>query len=216
MAEYFGRYEGPVKAEFLDDGRKMRLLAAFIYIDPEEVKWEAPAGSVIDGASIPRIAWSIIGGPFEGKYRDASVIHDVACDQKVRSWESVHKAFYNSMRTSGVGIIKAKVMYGAVYHFGPRWSLSFTIVVLRDQAEAAISKVKASLDPQSQVQANVSIKSRNFLAILKNQPEKANVNINVVPSERRLHESDFAKLEKAITEKGLTLQDIRNYNPFTN
>jgi hypothetical protein len=116
-----GRYEGTVQAEWLVDGRKMRLLADFGYWDPNEVKWTALTGSVVDGASIPQFAWSLIGGPFEGKYRDASVIHDVACDEKSRPWDAVHLVFYEAMLTSGVKTVLAKIMYAAVYHFGPRW-----------------------------------------------------------------------------------------------
>src|SRR5229473_500744 len=72
-------------------------------------------------ASIPRAFWSVIGGPLEGQYRNASVFHDVACDQKSQPWKTVHRMFYNAMRWSGVYEIKAKIMYYAVYNFGPRW-----------------------------------------------------------------------------------------------
>ena len=61
-------------------------------------------------------------GPFEGKYRDASVVHDVACEEKNQSWQSVHRMFYEASRLSGVRWLDAKVMYFAVYHFGPRWT----------------------------------------------------------------------------------------------
>jgi len=117
-----GRYVGTVQAEFGNDGRTMTLLQPLKYIDPAGVEWLAPKGAVIDGASIPQVAWSLIGGPFEGRYRDASVIHDVACVEKTRPWNAVHEVFYYAMLTSGVDPTKAKVMYAAVFHFGPRWS----------------------------------------------------------------------------------------------
>ena len=60
----------------------MRLLRDFQYIDPSGTTWTAPANSTIDGASIPQIFWSIIGGPFEGEYRDASIVHDTECESK--------------------------------------------------------------------------------------------------------------------------------------
>ena len=69
----YGKFMGDVIAQWLDDGRLMKLTAPFAYIDPEGERWEAPAGSIVDGASIPQFAWSLIGGPFEGKYRKASV-----------------------------------------------------------------------------------------------------------------------------------------------
>lgn len=117
-----GKYIGTVQAEFGADGRSMTLLQPFRYIDPAGIEWSAPIGAVIDGASIPQVAWSLIGGPFEGRYREASVIHDVACVEKTRPWNAVHEVFYFAMLTSAVDPVKAKIMYAAVHHFGPRWS----------------------------------------------------------------------------------------------
>jgi hypothetical protein len=99
----------------------MRLLQEFAYLDPESHRWIAPANAIVDGASIPSPLWSIIGSPFTGKYRRASVVHDVACVQRSRPWRSVHRMFYDACRCGGVGEIRAKVMYAAVFHFGPRW-----------------------------------------------------------------------------------------------
>lgn len=116
-----GKYVGTVKAEWSIDGRTMKLLAPFEYVDAKGESWIAPQGAFVNGASIPQFAWSIIGGPFEGLYRDASVIHDVACDERRRPWNLVHETFYSAMLTSGVNATTAKIMYAAVYHFGPRW-----------------------------------------------------------------------------------------------
>lgn len=119
--ESFGRFEGRVIAEWTGDGRNMRLIEDFAYIDGTGRIWRAPAGSIINGASIPQAFWSFIGGPFEGPYRNASVIHDVACEDQSASWEDVHRAFYDACRCGGVSDSKAKLMYWAVYRFGPRW-----------------------------------------------------------------------------------------------
>ena len=121
-AQDYGHFIGDVVAKWSPDGRNMVLTQPFVYVDPEGVRWEAPLDSVIDGASIPQFAWSIIGGPFEGKYRAASVIHDVACVNRSRPWATVHRAFYTAMLASGAARAQAKVMYAAVYHFGPRWA----------------------------------------------------------------------------------------------
>lgn len=119
----WGHYVGTLKARFDKNGRDMILLENFVYVDPQGAAWGSPAGSKIDGASIPQAFWSVIGGPFEGKYREASVIHDVACDQRSKPWKDVHRTFYTAMRCSGVGETRAKIMYYAVYHFGPRWGI---------------------------------------------------------------------------------------------
>ena len=120
--ENLGSYpDGNVKAEWLPDGRTMKLLETFRYIDANGVTWTAPKDAVVDGASIPQEFWTFIGGPFEGKYRNASVCHDVACDERKHSWQDVHHMFYNAMRCSGVEDAEAKTMFWAVWNFGPKW-----------------------------------------------------------------------------------------------
>lgn len=119
----FGAYEGTPLSEWLSDGRHMQLKRPFAYIAAGGERWAVPAEAIVDGASIPRPFWSVIGGPFEGQYRDASIVHDYYCDEKSRAWKATHRMFYEAMRCSGVGPVQAKVMFYAVYRFGPRWSL---------------------------------------------------------------------------------------------
>lgn len=120
----WGYYSGPVDARWDSDGRSMTLLNELRYIDPKGVVWIAPAGSKVDGASIPRSLWSFMGGPFEGKYRNASVLHDVAYDNKSRPWQDADRMFYNAMRCSGVSAIEAKTMYYSLYKFGRHWKFA--------------------------------------------------------------------------------------------
>jgi len=120
-AAAWGRFEGQVVARWHDDGREMTLVEPFAYLDPRAVRWEAPAGAVVNGASIPRAFWSVIGGPFSGRFRNASVVHDVACVERSRPWEDVHRMFYAACRCGGVAAVTAKTMYYAVFHYGPRW-----------------------------------------------------------------------------------------------
>jgi Protein of unknown function (DUF1353) len=119
-----GHFVGSVQTEWLQDGRTMRLLGPFDYVDPAGLEWPVPKGTEVDGASIPQFFWSIIGGPFEGEYRNASVIHDYYCDAKTRPWPDVHNVFYAAMLTSGVDGSKAWLMYEAVRQFGPRWTVT--------------------------------------------------------------------------------------------
>jgi Protein of unknown function (DUF1353) len=62
-----------------------------------------------------------MGGPFEGKYRNASVLHDVAYGERKRPWQDCDRMFYNAMRCSGVSAVEAKTMYYALYRFGHHW-----------------------------------------------------------------------------------------------
>ena len=116
-----GQYRGRVLTEWLQNGRDMRLQEPFEFIEHGGRRWPVPGGIVVDGASIPKVFWSIIGGPFEGPYRAASVIHDHYCDRRVRTARDVHRMFHIAMITSGVGAQRAWLMYQAVDTFGPTW-----------------------------------------------------------------------------------------------
>lgn len=121
-SEDWGRFEGDLLVKFLDDGRLCELVEDYLYVRPDQSAWPVLEGAQVDGASIPRLLWPLIGGPFEGQYRNASIIHDYYCDNEERDWQTTHQMFYEAMRCKGVGAAKAKVMYYAVYRFGPRWS----------------------------------------------------------------------------------------------
>jgi hypothetical protein len=117
----WGYYTGNPVTRWNPDGLTMTLLSELRYTDPHGIVWVAPAGSTVNGASIPRSLWSLMGGPFEGKYRDASVLHDVSYDQHKRPWQDCDRMFYNAMRCSGVGAVEAKTMFYALYRFGHHW-----------------------------------------------------------------------------------------------
>ena len=122
FAQSYGTFTGSFAGAFLEEGWRFKLSEDLTYLDPDGKKWIAPRDAIVDGASIPRIFWTPIGGPFEGPYRNASAVHDVACDKRNERWEAVHRMFYYAMRAGGVGETKAAVMYAAVYRFGPRWA----------------------------------------------------------------------------------------------
>jgi endonuclease G len=120
-ASNWGHFSGPIETRWEDDGITMVLLNELRYTDPYGEVWIAPAGAHVNGASIPRAFWGVIGGPFEGKYRNASVLHDVAYSEQSRSWEDADRMFYNAMRCSGVGVVTAKTMYYALRRHGRHW-----------------------------------------------------------------------------------------------
>jgi Protein of unknown function (DUF1353) len=117
----WGYYDGDPVTKWNPDGRTMTLLTELHYTDPQGVVWSAPIGSVVDGASIPRYLWSVMGGPFEGRYRNASVLHDVAYGEHNRPWQDCDRMFYYAMRCSGVSGSEAKTMFYALYRFGHHW-----------------------------------------------------------------------------------------------
>ncbi len=134
----FGRFPVSAKIELLPDGRTARLLDDFAYIDPDQRVWLAKKGAIVDGASIPKPLWSIVGGPYAGKYRKASIVHDVACEERTQPSEVVHRMFYYACRCEGLPEHEAKLLFAAVYHFGPRWEVRRvyeTRIVVDDQGK---------------------------------------------------------------------------------
>jgi hypothetical protein len=120
----YGHYTGKLIFEPLADGRRMRVLQDFGFMEADGLHWPVPPRTIVDGASITRPLWSLIGGPFEGKYRDASVVHDYYCDVRSAEWQMVHRMFYRGILASGVSVAQAKLMYGGVYFGGPRWGIT--------------------------------------------------------------------------------------------
>ena len=119
-----------VASEFIDSGpfdpghTEFKLLADYTYVTDAGKEYTVPSGTVVNGTSIPTAVWSVIGGPWSGRYRNAAVIHDFLCEVKAEDSDTVHRIFLESMMNSGVPAWKAKTMYFAVLKGGPQWDRS--------------------------------------------------------------------------------------------
>lgn len=127
-------FKGTVKVEFLnpdkpnDYFRDMKLIEPFGFIDSTGLNWDVPAGSVTNGASVPPGTWNIVGGPYDGIYREAAVLHDYYVEigllgKSNRTAKDTHRMFFEAMRARGVSVDLAKTMYLAVQLFGPTWEI---------------------------------------------------------------------------------------------
>jgi hypothetical protein len=116
-----GRYTGKLILEPPRNGQPMKTVLDFGFLDGDGKHWPVPPGTSLDQASIPKALWSLLGNPWEGKYRDASVLHNHYCAVRSMSWLSVHRMFYSAMLVSGVSVRRAKLIYAGVYFAGPRW-----------------------------------------------------------------------------------------------
>lgn len=74
---------------------------------------EIPKGFICDGASIPKIFWSVVGNPL-GKYAPAAVIHDFLYRYQIRSRKESDEIFYEAMQVLKVPFWKRWIMYHAV------------------------------------------------------------------------------------------------------
>jgi hypothetical protein len=127
-SDKYGRFIGELTLKAIGTHRKFQLIQPFSFIDVSKKMWSVPEGAIVDGASIPQAFCGVIGGPWEGKYAKSSVIHDYYCEIKTEDWKDVHRAFYYGMLANDAEIFRAKIMYWAVYRFGPRWELKESIV----------------------------------------------------------------------------------------
>ena len=114
MAETF---IGDVKTIWGRDHRDMKLLEDFSYIDPNNKEWKVPQGSFLNGATIPRSLWTLIGSPYVGKYRRASVIHDYFVGEGYnpevsnRNRKMADKMFYRACKHDGCSNREASILY---------------------------------------------------------------------------------------------------------
>lgn len=115
------RFTGKLILEPLRGGQQVKTVLDFGFLDSDGRHWPVPPGTSVDGASIPKAMWSLLGGLWVGKYREASVVHDHHCAARSANWQSVRCMFYRAMLASGVNQPRAKLVYAGVYFAGPRW-----------------------------------------------------------------------------------------------
>jgi len=172
----FGFFEGEVVTRWLTDpsgdDRNMELVQPFAYVDLNGKRWKAPAGRRINGATIPAWLWSSLGSPYVGNYRRASVVHDVACEDRIEPSEAVHLMFYHAMRCGGVKLVEAIVMYYGVKTWGPAWDVDVDVKASRvappppeeadiDRLRSAVQEVVAELGEDATIEAIETRMSEN-------------------------------------------------------
>ena len=74
-----------------------------------------------DGASIPRLAWRVIGHPFSKDILPHALAHDALYASEAMTRRECDDWFAESMRISGVSAIKRRAIWSAVRLFG--WSV---------------------------------------------------------------------------------------------
>jgi hypothetical protein len=162
----WGRFEGNPVWRPDRDGRGVTLLEPFAYTDPRSLRWRVEAGTRLHGASLPKGFWPVIGGPYEASFRNASILHTAACAARIRPWRAIHRMFYEACRCAGVDARKAKAMYYAVFHFGPRWHVEepSSLVSGSRQGEVTIRDVTPAPPTEADVMAIVEYFSSHDVA----------------------------------------------------
>ena len=101
----------------VNGSKTFKLKESFRYISSYGVI-TVPRGFITDGASVPRIFWSIFS-PY-GDYFDAAIIHDYLYTKrnKVYSRKQSDLIFKEAMYNSGISWITREIIFRGVILFG--------------------------------------------------------------------------------------------------
>jgi hypothetical protein len=112
-----GEFSGNPKTMWLSDrgdDRDMQVIEDFWFLDQAGRRWDVPAGTVINGASIPRTLWSSVGSPYTGNYRRAALVHDAAVGREGVRRSEADAMFYFACLAGGCSQLQAKMLYAGV------------------------------------------------------------------------------------------------------
>jgi hypothetical protein len=96
------------------DRKKRRLEHDFIGRMIHGKRTTVREGFITDGASIPRIAWSIVGHPFQEPLKAAAILHDAEYAAKLYTRKECDERFYLAMRELGIRWTKSRIIWLAV------------------------------------------------------------------------------------------------------
>ena len=93
------------------------LIEPLSFVDTDGTPYMAPAGTLTDFASVPRVLWSLF--PKIGKHTRAAVLHDALCQTRPFASARVHGIFKRALQVCGVRTWP--IWWGMVRLFGPRF-----------------------------------------------------------------------------------------------
>lgn len=121
-----GHFDGRLILEWVDDDpfiAQMKLVEPFSFQQASGEIWLVPAGSLVDGRSLPPLFVHMMGHPFDGAFRKTAVIYDHAARDMKRPWQQAQRMFFESSVAEGIMPIEAKVMYALLNATGSRWEV---------------------------------------------------------------------------------------------
>jgi hypothetical protein len=102
----------PLEAKYINNGI-WELTKPYRYKN-KKIQVDIPEGFKSDGASIPKIFWSIIGSPWTGKYARAALIHDFCYWKQIFTRKISDVIFLDAMEVLRVSLWRRRIMYYSV------------------------------------------------------------------------------------------------------
>jgi len=106
-----------LKVDVIAKGRDRRIAEDFTY-ENDKYKITLKRGFVTNGASIPKIFWSILSSPFDGPIIYAACVHDGLYTKRTLPRKECDKLLIEMARENGYSKIKSFLVYNAVRIFG--------------------------------------------------------------------------------------------------
>ena len=103
------------------EGGLFILQQEYVVILESGERYCVPAGMKTDLASIPDFIPKWIAKKVDSSI-EAAIVHDHMCVVKWRTSKEAAEVFLDGLRSGGVGMFQANLMYKAVLWFGPKWS----------------------------------------------------------------------------------------------
>jgi hypothetical protein len=121
----YGSFEGTVVVEWLDDPfvPTMRLVQPFEFQQAKGTVWQVPEGHIVKGRGMPPLLRLLIGQPFYGGFRKASIVYDHATQEMKRPWDEAQLMFLEASMAEGIVPSEAKAMYLLLRAQGSRWEI---------------------------------------------------------------------------------------------
>lgn len=109
----------PLTVQFVARGR-VQLMTPLVW-RTTTTSITVPISFLSDGASVPALLWPVVGHPYSGSLLRAAILHDFEIVTQRAPSRVVHRRFYAALRSTGVGRVRAALLYAVVRLFGPRW-----------------------------------------------------------------------------------------------
>jgi len=97
-----------------DNRYKLTHDIVYVYKNKEMI---VPKGMLTDGASIPRIFWTLVGSPYQPRHLKAAIIHDylyLKHEGKRKARKEADDLFYCILREDGVNKVRSWLMWAAL------------------------------------------------------------------------------------------------------
>ena len=165
-----GKFSANPETRWINDrgaDRRMQLLQDFTFTDPDGKEWITPKGHRVDGASIPRPLWTLVGSPYTGNYRRASIVHDKACEDSARNPKARRAAdrmFYHACRAGGCSVKETWILYlgvriGALDEAVPAWGMGI-LAAERARPRTSMAPAERKMEGDFRLASDLLLKER--------------------------------------------------------